>query len=100
MDHLQRCRSGHGLARGNAEKPSSFNDEERPQAFPAGEQSNGVTWQSLGMFSTSTGTLSVRLGDNANGYVIADAIRLVKDGITPQRPEMDVAALARSISAR
>ncbi len=69
------------------------------QAFPAGEQSNGVTWQSLGMFSTSTGTLSVRLGDNANGYVIADAIRLVKDGITPQRPEMDVAALARSITS-
>jgi hypothetical protein len=67
------------------------------QLFPTGDQSNGIVWQSLGMFSTSTGTLSVRLGDNANGYVVADAIRLVKDGITTQIPEMDVSSFGRSV---
>lgn len=68
------------------------------QLFPTGDQSNGITWQSLGMFSTSTGILRVRLGDNANGYVIADAIRLVRDGISVQVPEMDVAAFGRSVN--
>lgn len=68
------------------------------QLFPTGEQSNGITWQSLGMFNTSTGTLAVQLHDNANGYVIADAIRLVRDGILAQVPEMDVAAFGRSVS--
>lgn len=69
------------------------------QQFPTGEQSNGITWQSLGFFSTSTGTLNVRLNDNANGLVVADAIRLVKDGISLQTPEMDVASFGRSIGA-
>jgi len=68
------------------------------QLFPTGDQSNGITWQSLGMFSTSTGVLRVRLGDNANGFVIADAVRLVRDGIATQVPEMDVAAFGHSIN--
>lgn len=69
------------------------------QLFPTGEQSNGITWQSLGMFNTSTGTLAVQLRDNANGLVIADAIRIVKDGIVVQSPEMDVASFGRSIGS-
>jgi hypothetical protein len=68
------------------------------QWFPSGEQANGVAWQSLGMFNTLTGTLAVQLHDNANGYVIADAIRLVRDGISTPVPEMDVAAFGRSVS--
>jgi hypothetical protein len=67
------------------------------QLAPTGDQSNGITWQSLGMFSISTGTLAVRLADNANGYVIADAVRIVADGIGPQVPEMDVAGFEQSI---
>ncbi len=68
------------------------------QQAPNGDQSNGITWQSLGTFQTSSGTLAVRLADNANGYVIADAIRIVSDGIAPQIPEMDVAGFDRSIA--
>ena len=64
------------------------------QVMPSGDQSNGVVWQSLGTFSTSTGTLAVKLGDNANGYVVADAVRIVLNGIAEQQPEMDVAGLA------
>mgnify|MGYP001346253158 FL=1 len=67
------------------------------QLFPTGDQSNGITWQSLGLFSISNGLLSVRLGDNANGLVVADAIRIVADGIPPAEPEMDVAGSDRSI---
>ncbi len=68
------------------------------QQAPTGDQSNGITWQSLGTFQTSSGTLAVRLDDNANGFVIADAIRIVSEGIAPQIPEMDVAGFDRSIA--
>ena len=45
---------------------------------PAGTAFNGFTFQSLGHFTISSGTLTVVLSDNANGYVIADALRLVQ----------------------
>jgi hypothetical protein len=64
---------------------------------PTGDQSNGITWQSLGFFSISNGSLSVRLADNANGYVVADAIRIVAGGIPPAEPEMDVSGSDHSI---
>jgi extracellular elastinolytic metalloproteinase len=68
------------------------------QLAPAGEVSNGITWQSLGTFDTTTGTLVVRLGDNANGYIIADAIRLVPGGIGAQSPEINIASSGISIA--
>lgn len=68
------------------------------QLAPAGEVSNGIIWQSLGTFDTTTGALVVRLGDNANGYVIADAIRLVPGGIGPQSPEINIASSEISIA--
>ena len=64
---------------------------------PAGDQSNGITWQSLGLFTIVNGSLSVRLADNANGIVVADAVRIVADGIPPAEPEMDVAGSDQSI---
>ena len=68
------------------------------QAAPVGDVSNGVTWQKLGTFDASSGMLVVRLGDNANGYVVADAVRLVADGIADQHPEINVAGLGLSIN--
>ncbi|MEX0679609.1 MAG: Calx-beta domain-containing protein [Pirellulales bacterium] len=68
------------------------------QLAPAGDQSEGVTWQSLGTFEISSHTLAVRLANNANGIVVADAIRIVSGGIAPQEPEIDVSAFDRSIS--
>ena len=67
------------------------------QLAPAGEYSNGFYWQSLGTFSTTTNNLAVRLSNDANGYVIADAIRIVAGGIDAPAPEMDVSANDRSI---
>jgi hypothetical protein len=68
------------------------------QLAPAGEVSNGITWQSLGTFEVTNGTLMVRLNDNANGYVIADSIRLVPGGIGPQSPEINIAGSGQSIA--
>lgn len=67
------------------------------QLAPTGEYSDGVYWQSLGFFSTTTNNFGVRLSNAANGYVVADAIRIVAGGIAPQNPEMDVAANEVSI---
>ncbi|MBI3837239.1 MAG: choice-of-anchor D domain-containing protein [Planctomycetia bacterium] len=68
------------------------------QLMPSGDMSNGITWQSLGEFSASSGTLSVKLSDNANGYVTADAVRIVAMGIPRQGPEMDVSGGSQSIA--
>ncbi len=67
------------------------------QLPPTGEYSDGIYWQSLGTFPTTTNNFAVRLTNNANGYVVADAVRIVAGGIAPQEPEMDVAGLYRSI---
>src|SRR5262249_50812985 len=45
---------------------------------PAGVTSHGATWSHLGAFAISSGTLTVQLAASANGFVIADAIRLVR----------------------
>jgi hypothetical protein len=45
------------------------------QVAPTGGQTlSGTTFQSLGHFTITSGTLKVVLSDNANGYVIADAM--------------------------
>ncbi len=67
------------------------------QVMSAGDESDGVLWQPLGTWSTTTGTLNVRLNDNANGYVVGDAVRLVLNGIAPQEPEMNVDGFGVSI---
>ncbi len=67
------------------------------QVMPAGDESDGVLWQPLGTWSTTTGMLNVRLNDNANGYVVGDAVRLVLNGIAPQQPEMNVDGFGVSI---
>ncbi len=44
---------------------------------PVGTALGGVTFQSLGNFTISSGTLTIVLSDNANGLIIADAARLI-----------------------
>lgn len=68
------------------------------QTTPNDDQSNGVTWHSLGTFEATFETLSVQLTNAANGYVIADAIRIVRGGIGPQVPEMDVSGFDHSVN--
>jgi hypothetical protein len=43
---------------------------------PAGSLDQGVTWQTLGTYTLTGNRLVVQLSNNANGYVIADAIRI------------------------
>ena len=49
------------------------------QVAPSGEPFEGVPWESLGIFSITSGTLRVELSD-ANGKVVADAVRIVPWG--------------------
>ncbi len=69
------------------------------QLAPTGDFSNGVTWQSIGTFEVTNNVLRVRLSNNANGYVVADAIRIVGGGIGAQAAEIDVAGFQHSITA-
>jgi hypothetical protein len=46
------------------------------QQPPVGVSGNNWTWQELGVYEPTSGTLAVTLANNANGYVIADAVRL------------------------
>jgi hypothetical protein len=68
------------------------------QVAPAGDQTGDVVWQKLGNFTITSGMLRVRLTDAANGYVTADAVRLVAGTSISQAPEIDVAGFEHSIS--
>jgi subtilisin family serine protease len=50
----------------------------------------GVPWKDLGTFYISGSTLNVELSDNANYYVIADAIRIQRLGGLPATREIEV----------
>jgi hypothetical protein len=52
------------------------NQEQAPGEFNDG----GAWWNSLGTFSVSGNTLVVQLADNANEYVIADGVRIERQG--------------------
>jgi hypothetical protein len=70
------------------------------QLAPSGDISDGITWTSIGTFNASSGNLTVELNDNANGYVTADAVRIVPLAapLQGQAPEMDVAGFSQSIA--
>ena len=48
------------------------------QFAPTDATIDGQGWQSLGVYTASSGTLTVGLSDNANGVVVANAIRIVQ----------------------
>jgi hypothetical protein len=54
------------------------------QFAPSDATIDGRGWESLGVYAAASGTLTVKLGDNADGDVVADAIRLVD--VTPPPP--------------
>jgi hypothetical protein len=60
------------------------------QVGPVGFTDQGGTWQDLGNFQIRNGTLVVQLSDAANGYVIADAVRVEYLGPIPQGPVAQV----------
>ncbi|MEX2113552.1 MAG: Calx-beta domain-containing protein, partial [Pirellulales bacterium] len=68
------------------------------QVAPAGDQVGDIVWQKLGNFTVDSGTLRVRLTDAANGFVTADAVRLVAGTSVAQAPEINVAGFEHSIS--
>jgi hypothetical protein len=53
-----------------------INQELAPGDFTDG----GVGWEILGVFNLTSGSLAVELSNNANEYVIADAIRIIRVG--------------------
>lgn len=76
------------------------NQELAPNDFTAA----GANWEDLGAFyAIASGTLTVRLTDAANEYVIADAIRIERLGDIPPLPVAPVvlpgASVASSLAA-
>jgi hypothetical protein len=51
------------------------------QQTPADVSYGGVMWKSLSTLNLTSGTLSVNLNNQANGYVIADAVYLVHNDV-------------------
>jgi alkaline phosphatase D len=50
------------------------------QVAPNSTVVNGVSWQRLGLFKVGSGTLKITLRDKADGYVFADAVRVIRSG--------------------
>ncbi len=53
------------------------------QAAPDDFTDQGAAWETLGIFNITVDTLSVKLSDNADGLLIADAIRIERVGDLP-----------------
>ncbi len=47
------------------------------------QRHNGGNWHSLGTYAFAAGTASITLSDAADGYVIADAVKLVPEHASP-----------------
>jgi len=47
------------------------------------QQANTATWQLLGTYTFDAGSATITLSDDANGYVIADAVMLQPPGAAP-----------------
>src|SRR5207302_2331679 len=62
------------------------------QADPKGFSDQGGTWQDLGTVTINGNQLIVQLSNNANGYVIADAIRVERVGNAATVQVLDGAA--------
>jgi hypothetical protein len=62
------------------------------QVGPVGFSDAGAAWQDLGNFQIHNGSLVVQLSDAANGYVIADAVRIAWLGPLPMGPAFQVLA--------
>jgi len=63
------------------------------EAAPADFNDQGVGWKNLGTFTITSNTLAVKLGDNANDFVIADGIRIQQIGGASGIPEVSNASL-------
>jgi hypothetical protein len=66
------------------------NQQLSPDDFSPANETPGVFWENLGPLRNISGTtVIVRLSDLANGYAIADAIRLERIGdLPPERPDV------------
>lgn len=62
---------------------------------PAGETSDGVKWQSLGLYWIDTGSIWVVLWSQLSGNVLADAVR-----IKPAQLELDLTTINRDASGQ
>ena len=61
------------------------------QVAPSGAVFEGSPWESLGKFSITGDTLRVELSDDADGNIVADAVRIV-----PAGNKVDVVSLEKS----
>jgi type II secretory pathway pseudopilin PulG len=61
---------------------------------PSGAVFEGSPWESLGVFSIAGGALRVDLSDDADEWVVADAVRIV-----PIRNDVEVLSLAKSLDS-
>ena len=61
----------------------TINHQNGSDTITVNQQQNGGQWSLLGAYSLNSSN-SITLSDDANGYVIADAITLLPAGTTPE----------------
>ncbi|QSP93684.1 hypothetical protein LPB19_10760 [Marinobacter salinisoli] len=68
-----------GLRASNATYEYTYTDSagnETTERSSVDQRSNGGSWQEIGTFTSSDGRVVVRINNDADGYVVADAIKL------------------------
>ncbi len=67
---------------------------------PSGPVFEGSPWKSLGAFSIASGTLRVDLSDDADGNIIADAVRIVPTGNEVQLTSLEKSLTGEEVTAQ
>ena len=67
---------------------------------PSGAIFEGSRWESLGSFSITGDTLRVELSDNANGNIVADAVRIVPTGNDVQVLSLEKSLTSEDVTAQ
>ncbi|MDO3722404.1 hypothetical protein QVZ43_11785 [Marinobacter sp. chi1] len=68
-----------GLRASNATYQYTFTNNEGQESTGSAtvdQRANGGSWQEIGSFTTSDGQIVIRIDNDADGYVVADAIKL------------------------
>ena len=60
-----------------------YDDETLLTTVSVDQTAGGATWTSLGSWTVESGVLVVELTDNANGVVLADAVKLLRQNSAP-----------------
>ena len=80
---IRPMRAGRSTRTGRPMPSTTVNHAGGATVVMVNQEAGGGSWQALGAFSFNAGNATISLSDEANDYVVADAVMLVPPGAAP-----------------